>query len=215
MNRVVLNWFRIWQERQALSGIGSSPYPPPGVVRIKRTHRLCDGTGARAQILFVNYIFLVHEEGLDARHPVLNRPGHQGKATDHGAVLDIIQLTTARMRPLRRQNPKMVAVIGGRSLSLFAVPFRLRLFHAGCELRWWSFGSRPEEPVACVRRTDQLAGILWYPVLISVLGSVIILSVHIGLTRSDRIQLIRADPPRENLGFSLSRVVMPAAGGPY
>src|SRR5579864_2820745 len=140
---------------------------------------------------------------------VIGRPSHQAETAYHHAVLFVVQGATTSHRPLRRQNAEVVAVIGRRYVALFAVPFRMGFLYVGRELRRWRLGCQPEKPVKFARRADQLARIFWYAILVAVLSSVVILSIDISLTGRDRIQFVRADPPREDFRFALRRIEIP------
>ena len=68
----------------------------------------------------------------------------------------------------------------------------------------------PVEPIALTGRAGELLRVLADAVGVAILRVVIPLRVHVGQTRLDRVQLVPADAPREDLLASLLRIESPA-----
>ena len=68
----------------------------------------------RPEVLLVNDAVLAAEEGLDAAVAVSRRPGDHRVAGDHVAVDEVGVGAAWRRRPLRGEDPEVVAVIGLR-----------------------------------------------------------------------------------------------------
>ena len=90
----------------------------PGLIRIEasdlpgQSGRLC------SQVFFVDDTTMIYDQSLDTRNAVLGRSCNHREAADHFTLHHVIHDATLRIRALRFQDVKKIAVIRDGLLAL-------------------------------------------------------------------------------------------------
>ena len=87
-------------------------------VRIEACDRAGNFSRARAEVLFADNAAVADDEGHDARHAVLERPGDRRESADHASIDDVVAVTARRRRPLSVEQAEVVAVLPSRGATI-------------------------------------------------------------------------------------------------
>ena len=172
----------------------------PRSVRVECLHGLGHDRGSRAQVLLIHDAVVIDDKGHDPGHAVLRGKGHEGEPSHQATVGEVVIRSARRVLPLGGEDAVVVAPVRDGVRRVLGVALAPR---PGDQWPQRTGGlprvRRPVQAVALSRAAGERARVMQERIAVGITRVVLALGVDVGEGDLNRVELVLADAPVEDL----------------